>query len=142
MARFVELAVLDPAMRGEAVEVGGPENLGMKQFAQTFETVSGKAGKVSHVPLPMMRLMAVLTRPVNPTLVSKIHAGVVPPFVLGNLFLCRAANTGPPLGRTPPRPLPARGSGPRLSGPHRTPAPARWGSCGIWRRDRRSSHQT
>jgi uncharacterized protein YbjT (DUF2867 family) len=77
VARFVELAVVDPAMRGEAVEVGGPENLSMKQVAQTFETVAGKAGKVNHVPLPAMRLMAVIMRPVNPTLARQIHAGVV-----------------------------------------------------------------
>ncbi|HEX6710256.1 MAG TPA: SDR family oxidoreductase [Rubrobacter sp.] len=77
VARFVELAVVDPAMRGGEVEVGGPENLGMKQIAQTFETVAGKPGKKSHVPLPMMRLMAVLMRPVNPTLARQIQASVV-----------------------------------------------------------------
>lgn len=77
VARFVELAVLDPAMRGEAVEVGGPENLSMEEFAQTFQTVSGKAGKVGHVPLPAMRLISALMRRVNPTLAGQIHAGVV-----------------------------------------------------------------
>ncbi len=55
VARFVEHVVLDPVVRGEAVEVGGPENLSMRQIAQTFETVSRNAGKKSHVPLPMMR---------------------------------------------------------------------------------------
>jgi uncharacterized protein YbjT (DUF2867 family) len=77
VARFVELAVVDPSMRGETVEVGGPENLTMEQFARTFEAVSGKAGKVSHVPLPMMRLMSVLMRPVRPVLAGQVHAGVV-----------------------------------------------------------------
>ncbi len=77
VARFVELAVVDPAMRGELVEVGGPENLSMRQVAQAFETVSGKVGKKSHVPLPMMRLMSVLMRPVNPTLARQAQAGVV-----------------------------------------------------------------
>jgi uncharacterized protein YbjT (DUF2867 family) len=77
VARFVELAVLDPAMRGEVVEVGGPEDLSMEQVAQTFEAVTGKAGKVSHVPLPAMRLMSVLMRPINPTLARQIRAGVV-----------------------------------------------------------------
>jgi uncharacterized protein YbjT (DUF2867 family) len=77
VARFVELAVVDPAMRGEVVEVGGPENLSMKQVAQIFETVTGKAGKKSHMPLPMMRLMSVLMRPVNPTLARQAQAGVV-----------------------------------------------------------------
>jgi uncharacterized protein YbjT (DUF2867 family) len=77
VARFVELAVVDPAIRGEVVEVGGPENLSMKQVAHIFETVCGKAGKVSHVPLPVMRLMSVLMRPINPTLAGQIHAGIV-----------------------------------------------------------------
>ncbi len=77
VARFVELAVLDPAMRGELVEVGGPENLSMRQVVQTFEAVTGRVGKKSHVPLPMMRLMSVLMRPLNPTLARQIQAGVV-----------------------------------------------------------------
>jgi uncharacterized protein YbjT (DUF2867 family) len=77
VARFVELAVVDPAMRGELVEVDGPENLSMNQVAQTFEAVTGKVGKKSHVPLPMMRLMSVLMRPLNPTLARQIQAGVV-----------------------------------------------------------------
>lgn len=77
VARFVELAVVDPTMHGESVEVGGPENLSMRQVAQTFETVSGKVGRKSHVPLPMMRLMSVLMRPVNPTLARQIQASVV-----------------------------------------------------------------
>lgn len=77
VARFVELAVVDPALRGELVEVGGPENLTMRQVARTFEGTAGKAGKVSHVPLPMMRALAVLLRPVNPTIARQIQAGVV-----------------------------------------------------------------
>ncbi|MBA2535562.1 MAG: NmrA family NAD(P)-binding protein [Rubrobacter sp.] len=77
VARFVEVAVIDPAMRGEVVEVGGPENLTMKQFAQTFEAVSGSVGKTRHVPLPMMRLMSAMMRPVNPTLARQVRAGVV-----------------------------------------------------------------
>jgi hypothetical protein len=35
------------------------------------------AGKESHVPLPMMRLAAVLMRQLNPTLARQIRAGVV-----------------------------------------------------------------
>lgn len=77
VARFVELAAVDPAMRDEVVEVGGPENLSMTQFAHTFETVTGKTGKKSHVPLPMMRLMSVLMSPVNPALARQIQAGVL-----------------------------------------------------------------
>ena len=77
VARFVEIASIEPDMRGKLVEVGGPENLSLKQVAQTFESVAGKNGKRSHVPLPVMRLMSVLMRPVNPTLARQIQAGVV-----------------------------------------------------------------
>jgi len=38
---------------------------------------TGKAGKVGAVPLPMMRVMAVLLRPVKPGLARQIQAGVV-----------------------------------------------------------------
>jgi uncharacterized protein YbjT (DUF2867 family) len=77
VARFVELAVTDPAMRGAVVEVGGPQNPTMEQFARAFASVTGEAGKVSRVPLPMMRLMAVLLRPIKPTIARQIQAGVV-----------------------------------------------------------------
>lgn len=77
VARFVELAVSDPALHGELVEVGGPENLSMNQVAQNFEALAGKVGKKSLVPLPMMQMMSVLMRPVNPTLARQAQAGVV-----------------------------------------------------------------
>lgn len=77
VARFVELAVFDPAMRGIVLNVGGPENLSMSRFVETFQAVTGKAGSVARVPLPLMRLMSVVMRPVNPALARMIQAGVV-----------------------------------------------------------------
>ncbi|PZS02155.1 MAG: NAD(P)-dependent oxidoreductase [Candidatus Chloroheliales bacterium] len=77
VARYVELAVVDPAMRGVLVEVGGPENLNMRQVVQKFEMVLGKAGTISAIPRPMMRLMAVLMRPVNPRLARQIQIAIV-----------------------------------------------------------------
>src|SRR5829696_3214725 len=77
VACYVELAVVDQRLRGGLVEVGGPENLTMNHFAGSFEVLAGKEGKKSHVPLPMMRLIAVLMRPVNPTLARLVQADVV-----------------------------------------------------------------
>ncbi len=77
VARFIELAVLDPAMRGRIVEIGGPENLTMRQVASVFETLTVNGGRVKNVPLPMMRLISVLMRPLNPTLARQAQAGVV-----------------------------------------------------------------
>jgi uncharacterized protein YbjT (DUF2867 family) len=76
VARYVELTVVEGPC-GDLVEIGGPENLTMNQFAGTFEVMTGKEGKKGHVPLPMMRLMAVLMRPVNPMLARQVQAGVV-----------------------------------------------------------------
>jgi uncharacterized protein YbjT (DUF2867 family) len=76
VAQFVAYAVSEPTMHGEHVEVGGPENLTMRQVAQNFMRVTKVPGTVSAVPLPMVRLMAVLMRPVNATLARQIQAGV------------------------------------------------------------------
>jgi uncharacterized protein YbjT (DUF2867 family) len=77
VARFVDLAVADPAMRGATIEAGGPENHTLKEVVQTFQTVTGTTGKVSHIPLPIMRVMAVVMKPINPAMAGLIQAGLV-----------------------------------------------------------------
>lgn len=77
VAAVVERAVLDPSLRGVEVDIGGPENLTMRQFAQAVQTVSQRTGSIGTVPLPMMRLMGVLMSPVNKTMARQIRAGVV-----------------------------------------------------------------
>jgi uncharacterized protein YbjT (DUF2867 family) len=76
VAHFVACAVQDVSMQGEYMEVGGPENLTMRQVAQTFMQVTKTHGTVSRVPLPMMRLMSVLMRPVNPMIARQIQTGI------------------------------------------------------------------
>lgn len=77
VARFVELAILDPALRGEVIEVGGPENLTMSGFVEVFQSATGSSGKVTHIPLIAMRLAAVTLGMVNPGLARQIRAGIV-----------------------------------------------------------------
>jgi uncharacterized protein YbjT (DUF2867 family) len=77
VALVVERAVVDSSLRGAVLEVGGPENLTMRQVAEAVQEVSGRTGSVSQVPLPLMRLMAVLMRPLNKTVARQIQAGVV-----------------------------------------------------------------
>lgn len=77
VAQFVDLAVHDPGMRGAVVEIGGPENLSTTQFVRTVEAATGRAGKEGHVPLPMMRLMSVLMRPLKPTLARLAETAIV-----------------------------------------------------------------
>lgn len=77
VAQIVTLAATDPALRNAVIEVGGPENLTMRQVVETVERETGKGGQVRSVPLPVMRVMATLMRPVKPALARQIRAGVV-----------------------------------------------------------------
>jgi uncharacterized protein YbjT (DUF2867 family) len=77
VARFVELAVTNETMRDEIVEVGGPENLTMNEFAEAFARESGKVARVSHIPLPMMRVMARVMAPINAQVARQIESGVL-----------------------------------------------------------------
>jgi uncharacterized protein YbjT (DUF2867 family) len=77
VALAVEHAVVDSSLRGVTLDVGGPENLTMNQVVEIFQRVSGKQGKVAHVPLPIMRIMSIVMRPIKPALARQIQAGVV-----------------------------------------------------------------
>lgn len=76
VARYALLALDDPRARNRTIEVGGPENLTMKEVADLFERASGHPAQKNHVPLPMMRVMAPLVRPINPALSRQISMGV------------------------------------------------------------------
>jgi uncharacterized protein YbjT (DUF2867 family) len=77
VAGVMETAVADPAKRGAAIEVGGPEDLTFVEFSRVVEQATGKTAATSHVPLPMMRAMSVLMKPLNPMLARQIQGGVV-----------------------------------------------------------------
>ena len=76
VARLVELAITDKAMRGMRVKIAGPENLTLNQVVQAVQSVTVKTGSVGHVPLIAMRLMAVLLAPIKPALAREIKAGI------------------------------------------------------------------
>lgn len=77
VAAVVEGAVLDPSSQGVELDVGGPEDLTITQVVATVQTIGGRTGSISYVPLPLMRLMAILMGPVNQTMARQIKAGVV-----------------------------------------------------------------
>lgn len=77
VAGVVHSAIADPDMRGAAIEVGGPEDLSFLEVVRVAEEATGRKAATSHVPLPMMRAMAVLMKPVNPVLARQIQGGVV-----------------------------------------------------------------
>lgn len=65
-AHFVELAVTEPALRGQTIELGGPQNLTFNQFLGIFQTSTGAVGKVGHVPRVGLRVASRVLRPINP----------------------------------------------------------------------------
>ncbi|HEU4513528.1 MAG TPA: SDR family oxidoreductase [Nocardioidaceae bacterium] len=58
VAALVERAVLDPSLRGQTLEICGPEALTLMQLAQAYMDHNGVAGRPRRVPRPMLRVMA------------------------------------------------------------------------------------
>ncbi|MDQ3244402.1 MAG: SDR family oxidoreductase [Gemmatimonadota bacterium] len=77
VARLVVLAIEDVRLRGRTVEIGGPENLSAHQVVETFERVTGKKAKVSHVPLPMVRLISGMMGTFHPGVGRILKAAIV-----------------------------------------------------------------
>jgi uncharacterized protein YbjT (DUF2867 family) len=77
VARFVELAIMDPAMRGEVIEVGGPANMTMTTFVELFRKETGSTGSIGHIPPGAMRLMAAVMSLVNRGMARQIQMGVI-----------------------------------------------------------------
>lgn len=77
VAAAVEMAVRDPALRGETLEVGGPEDLGFNEVARRILAGAGGSARAKHIPLPVLRAMSVLARPVAPGFARQARAAVV-----------------------------------------------------------------
>jgi uncharacterized protein YbjT (DUF2867 family) len=77
VARVVELATVDPDLRSATVDVSGPANLTFEEVVAVVRDATGVDGTVSHVPLLMMRVLAVALRPIKPILAGQVTAGAV-----------------------------------------------------------------
>jgi NADH dehydrogenase len=77
VARFVEMAALEPGLSRETIDVGGPENLTFNQVVLEIESAAGRKASVRHVPIPVMRLARSLLRPFRPDVAGMIEAGIV-----------------------------------------------------------------
>jgi uncharacterized protein YbjT (DUF2867 family) len=77
VARFAVMALDDPNAHNRIIEIGGPENTTQLQFVRLIEEASGRKTRVQHIPLPMMRIMRLVTQPINPAFSRQILAGVI-----------------------------------------------------------------
>jgi uncharacterized protein YbjT (DUF2867 family) len=76
VARIVELVLTEPSFEGAVLDVGGPDNLSFNQLVQQIEAAAGRPAKVRHIPMPVMRLSALLTRPIRPDVAGMMQAGI------------------------------------------------------------------
>jgi uncharacterized protein YbjT (DUF2867 family) len=76
VARFVDLALVDPDLSKTVLEVGGPENLTFNQLVGQIELAAGRTAVVNHIPIPLMRLSRLLLRPFRPDIAGMIEAGI------------------------------------------------------------------
>lgn len=76
VARFAKIALENESAKKQIISIGGPENLTVEQVVEIFERVCGRRAKKSHVPLPLMRVMRWLTRPINPALSRQVAMGI------------------------------------------------------------------
>lgn len=76
VAALVDLAVTDRAARGQALEIGGPENLTFNQLARAVQAADGRTGDPRHVPRPMLHLMAQTVGRLKPELGRQARAAL------------------------------------------------------------------
>jgi uncharacterized protein YbjT (DUF2867 family) len=77
VAKIVVAATDDPRMRGEVIEIGGPENLSSNQVAQIFGSVYGKKAKITHLPLAIARGVAAAAQKIHPGVSRVIKSAIV-----------------------------------------------------------------
>jgi uncharacterized protein YbjT (DUF2867 family) len=75
VAALLELAVIESRLRGRVLELGGAD----ATFNQVVAMLQagGERGPVRHIPRVMLRLMSILSRPINAGFARKARAAVV-----------------------------------------------------------------
>ncbi|MEO6144122.1 MAG: SDR family oxidoreductase [Dermatophilaceae bacterium] len=76
VADAVVHATLDPGVRGQVIEVGGPDNLTLNALARLVQRSMGASGPLRHVPRPALRAMGVIARTFNPTMARLARASL------------------------------------------------------------------
>lgn len=65
VAEFAVRILEEPALRGEAVDVGGPSTLSQIELVEHLEAALGRPVARRHLPLPVLRFAAAVLRPFN-----------------------------------------------------------------------------
>jgi NADH dehydrogenase len=76
VAWLVEEVVMDPASRGQTLEIGGPDTLTMSDFAVRLQAAAGRAGTPRHVPRAALQLAAATLGRVSPATGRQLRAAL------------------------------------------------------------------
>ena len=76
VAALVVRALDDSRLRGETIEIGGPDNLTSRQVVAVFERVAGKRAMVVHLPLSVLRAVLRVARPLHPGVSRILRAAI------------------------------------------------------------------
>ena len=76
VAALAALAVTDPGLRGQVIQLGGPDNLTFNQLAAIIQGTLGHRGTVRHIPRPALRALAWTASPVKPALARQARAAL------------------------------------------------------------------
>jgi uncharacterized protein YbjT (DUF2867 family) len=77
VAQLVELAVIDPALRGQTLELGGPDDVTFNEFAATLRLVTGWGNGARNIPRPALRAMATVMKVLKPAFARQAAAAVL-----------------------------------------------------------------
>ena len=100
VAALIELTVTDPGLRGQVVELGGPDNLTVNQLAAILQQSTGRHATVRHIPRPALQVIAFLTGAAKPALARQARAALAMD-TLDMTFDSAAARRRPALWRRP-----------------------------------------
>ena len=76
VAALVGLAATQAGLRGQVVEIGGPDDLTFNQVAATVQEATAGHGTVRHIPRPALQAMACLTPAIKPALARQARAAL------------------------------------------------------------------
>lgn len=76
VAALVSHAVTSPGLRGQVLELGGPDNLTFNQVAAIVQQATGCRGALRHIPRPALRATACLTAVIKPALARQARAAL------------------------------------------------------------------
>ena len=76
VAALVAHAAISPDLRGQILEIGGPDNLTFNQLATMVQEAAGRRAAVRHIPRPALRAMARLTAAIRPGLARQARAAL------------------------------------------------------------------